>query len=121
MAAFIDSLITKTNPTPYHQLVVLSQLMINNGLYNMWAIADDSSPLHTLPDVTVDGAGGLPDGQLKAPIIRLHVASMDGPQLWYYVNFDSGTLKLYDTEKNDTMKSWDVSGWSFAFPVVICQ
>ncbi|KDQ56882.1 hypothetical protein JAAARDRAFT_79271 [Jaapia argillacea MUCL 33604] len=108
--AFTQSLVHKTDPNPYNQLIVQSQKMINDAFYNMWAIADTGSPLLSL-DVTVTGVGNL-SGDLDAPSLSLHVTSST-PQLYFFVAFTSGTLTL------DTNKTWNVAGWKFSFPVKI--
>ena len=57
-------------------------------------------------------------GQLNAPSIQLHVTTLF-PQLYFYLNFSSGTMSLYEsTDPNDnTMKHFDMTGWVFVFPV----
>jgi len=106
---FTQSLFNNTDPTPYRQLIVLSEKMINDGFYNMWAIADDGSPLLSV-DIDVTNVGSL-SGDLDAPSLSLHVTSVD-PQLYFIVTFTNGTLTL-----DATTKSWDVTGWIFSFPV----
>jgi hypothetical protein len=118
--AFTTSLVEKTNPNPYHQLIVLSQYMINNAFFNMWAISDPASPIRSC-DMKIRGGGSL-KGDLAAPMISLNVTSLD-PQLYYLLCFQSGKLDLYVSEDpdDDTMKHWDVSKWVLAFPVSIAQ
>ncbi|PVF91370.1 hypothetical protein CPB86DRAFT_770749 [Serendipita vermifera] len=100
-----------TNPTPYHQLIVQSQRMINDAFWNMWAIADQNSPLHSL-EVNVDNVGGL-KGKLDAPVLSLKVTS-SVPNLYFLVTFKSGELKL-----NTSDKTWTTNAWVFSFPVNI--
>jgi len=115
---FTNSLVYKTSPIPWHQLLVLSQSLIDDAFWNMWAISDPTSPIKTF-NMTVRGGGSMA-GQLDAPQISLNVTSLI-PQLYYLLKFQSGTLTLYtsDDPNDPTEKEWDVSGWVLAFPVTI--
>lgn len=115
---FTYSFVNKTNPSPYHQILALSQNMINNAFENMWLIADEDSLLHSF-DVK-NRSGEYLKGKIKAPKVTLHVTSLD-VQLHYLLQFDSGSLLLYvsDDPNDNTQKSWDVTGWIFAFPISI--
>lgn len=117
---FLQSQVNKTNPDPYQQIVVLSQATINDTLYNMWLLAPDDSPLLAFKE-KIRGAGSI-DTKLAAPKISLQVTTAD-PQLYYLLEFESGTLELYvsNDDDDDTKKSFDVSGWVFAFAVKICK
>ncbi|KAH8586883.1 hypothetical protein B0O99DRAFT_748021 [Bisporella sp. PMI_857] len=120
-AAFEYSFVYKTDPNPYHLLLVQSQLMINQAFHNMWAIADDDSPIHKF-DVKVDGVGNA-KGDLDAPAVELHVTSAK-PQLYFKLLLISGTLTLYtneDISKDASTKTWDMAGWIFTFPVNIAS
>lgn len=117
--AFSTSYVYKTNPNPYHELVVQSQKMINDALYNMWAVADSGSPLLSL-SLEVKNVGSI-DASLNEPTVRLNVTT-SSPQLYFFVTFSSGTLKLYtadDPTTDPSTKTWDITGWKFAFPVTI--
>lgn len=120
MSAFTQSQVYKTNPNPYDQIIVLSQATINESFANMWAIAPDDSPLLSFAKTQRDGQ--YINGTLAAPRISLQAQQRDLQLLYYYLNFDSGTLKLYvsDDSNDSTMTEFDISGWIICFPVRIC-
>lgn len=93
--AFNQSLVYKTNPDPWHQLVILSQSMINDAYWNMWAISDASSPIHKI--AMKDRAGDTLTAKLEAPEVLVNVLNLS-PQLWYILKFASGTMDLYTTD-----------------------
>ncbi|OJD34159.1 uncharacterized protein BKCO1_25000113 [Diplodia corticola] len=109
-----SSFFDNTNPEPFDQIVVQSQKMVNNALWNMWALSDDDSPVRGV-DVAVPGFGRI-SGSLSAPSVTLHVESTS-PTLYFLVPFSSGTLQLGP----DSSHSWKVDGWVFAFPVEVAS
>lgn len=112
-----DFFVELTDPTPYHQLIIQSQKMINDAFFNMWTIADADSALHKL-NINVDKVGTL-EGDLDPPVISLNVTSSD-PQLYFLVTFTSDTTgQLTLDTSTTTTKSWDVKGWVFSFSVNI--
>jgi hypothetical protein len=127
-AAYTQSLIGKTNPSPYGQAVFLSQTMINAALANMWSLAGDSSPLKTFKR-RIRGCGTI-DVKLKEPVVQLQATTVD-PQLYLLLSFKSGTLELYTSDDNDVedgdegdgeddaTKTWDTKDWVFGFSVKI--
>lgn len=117
--AFTSSFVNRTNPSPYHQALVLSQAMINNAFENMWFVAEEDSNLHNV-NMSIRGAGNL-RAKILAPKIAIQVTTLN-PQLYYLLQFESGKLWLYlsNDESDDSKKEWDVAGWVFAFPVSIC-
>jgi len=114
---FVHSFVELTDPTPYHQLIIQSQKMINDAFFNMWTIADADSALHKL-NINIDKVGTL-EGDLDPPVISLNVTSSD-PQLYFLVTFTSDTTgQLTLDTSTTTTKSWDVKGWVFSFSVNI--
>ena len=117
---FTISQTRRTNPDPYDQIFVLSQKTINEALDNMWAIAPDDSPLLSFHFSPPHSAASL-DCTLGAPVVKLQVTNQQNPQLYYYLNMQSGALKLYISDASDDLKTFDVTDWSIAFPVKICE
>jgi hypothetical protein len=117
--SFNSSFVNKTNPSPYGQIIVLSQGMINRAFKQMWKLADDDSPLKTFTKNLRDGSM---DVKLKAPSVHIHVTTPD-PLLYFLMSMKSGSLTLYTSEDADdnTTKTWDVTDWIFAFSVTIAQ
>lgn len=118
--AFNTSYVWNTNTGSYHQLVVQSQKLIKDALYNMWARADSDSALCQL-NVEVEDVGSIDEAELNQPVIRLHPTS-NSPQLYYLLTFGAGTLSLtykYSSTSETNTKTWDMTDWIFAFPVSI--
>lgn len=142
---FKKSYVDKSNPSPYHLVVMQSQQMINNAFSNMWTRSlpkekkkkedadndsdsssssdneednEQASHLHNL-DVEVAKRGTL-HASLLAPEIIIHVTSST-PQLYYLVKFKSGTMKIRFTSQDviSKQKTFDVADWVVAFPVNI--
>jgi hypothetical protein len=132
---FQDSYVKNTNPSPYHLVVMQSQKMTNDALWNLWQLTqvdeDDSdfdedrsfdyelaSMLHYVSFGVYPG--GYIDAYLKAGEIVVHVTS-GTPQLYYQASFESGTLEVHTNTdiKNLESKEWDVTNWRIAFPVNI--
>jgi hypothetical protein len=111
---FIDSLTNKTSPVPYDQVIVLSQKIINDSFYNMWVLADDTSPIRSINLKTRDGQ--TLTGKLKAPTIIVNVVDYTY-MLYFQWNFNSGSMTLYTTDNpNDpTTKTFDLTNWVVAF------
>ena len=117
-AAYISSLIEKTNPEPYEQIIVLCQKMINEAFNNMWMLADDDSPLSHFK--YKNRAGEYIDTDLGPPKVQL-VVTTDDPQLYYLLAMSQGSLKIYTTDDADDPADieWTIDGWIFAFSVKI--
>jgi hypothetical protein len=116
---FTSSLVGKTNPSPYNQAIILSQIMIDNAFYNMWLLADDDSPLRKFKK-KLKGSDESIDVKLAAPTIQLQVTTID-PQLYFMLNIKSGSVTLYasDDDDDDTTDTWDTTDWVVAFSVKI--
>ena len=117
-AAYISSLIEKTNPEPYEQIIVLCQKMINEAFNNMWMLADDDSPLSHFK--YSNRAGEYINTDLGPPKVQLVVTTED-PQLYYLLAMRKGSLKIYTTDNPDDPADieWAIDGWVFAFSVKI--
>ena len=117
-AAYIKSLIEKTNPEPYEQIIVLSQKMINAAFHNMWILADDKSPLRHVNQK--NRAQEFIETDLGPPKVQLQVTT-DDPELYYLLKMTKGSLKIYTTnDPNDqTAIEWQIKDWVFAFSVKI--
>lgn len=117
-AAYTLSLIEKTNPEPYEQIIVLCQKMINEAFHNMWILADDDSPLTHFKYQTRSGEYIKTD--LGPPKVQLQVTTQD-PQLYYLLAMNKGSLKIYTTDDPDNPADieWLIKDWVFAFSVKI--
>ena len=117
-AAYVSSLIEKTNPEPYEQIIVLCQKMINEAFNNMWMLADDDSPLSHFN--YKNRAGEYIDTDLGPPKVQL-VVTTDDPQLYYLLAMSKGSLKIYTTDDPDDPADieWAIDSWVFAFSVKI--
>lgn len=120
-AAFNASLIGKTNPHNYHQIIFLSQDMINKAFHNMWLrsepkVNEEAPPLWAFKqNIRSESI----DIKLKAPTVKLMVTTRGKPQLYFMMNIKSGTITTYVSNDSDDMKSFDVTDWSFGFGVNI--
>jgi len=111
---FIDSLTNKASPVPYDQAIFLSQKTINDAFYNMWLLADPTSPVRSINIKTRDGE--TLQGALNAPTVIVNVVDFSY-MLYFQWNFKSGQMSLFTTDNpNDpTMKTFDVTNWIVAF------
>lgn len=109
------SQVHETNPNPYHQIIILSQTMVNSALEDMYFAADSDSPLVKFE---LELLVGNINAVLDAPRVSLQVTSQE---LYYFVRFESGTMELRTSQssKDTSTKTFDVSGWEIAFPVRI--
>lgn len=114
------SLINQTDPSPYAQVIVLAQSMINDAFQNMWILADDDSPMKHFKKAS--RGGDSLDVYLGAPNVSLQVTTRD-PELYYYLVMNSGKVKLYlsDDPDDDSNVEWPVNNWVFAFSVKISK
>ena len=115
---YIASLVGRTNPEPYKQIIVLCQKMINNAFNNMWLLADDDSPLSHFEYKNRSSEYMKTD--LGAPEIQLQVTTED-PQLYYLLKMSSGSLKIFtsDDPNDPSAIDWTIKDWIFAFSVKI--
>ena len=106
-AVYTSSLIDKTNPEPYEQIIVLSQKMINAAFHNMWMLADVKSPLLHLNQR--NRAQEFIETDLGPPKIELQVTTQD-PQLYYLLKMTKGGLKIYTTNdpQNEAAIEWQI-------------
>lgn len=113
-----ESLVAKTNPDPYDQIIVLCQKMINEAFRNMWCLASDESPLSHFE--YVDRMDQYIKTSLGAPRVELQVTNAD-PQLYYCMTMTNGSLKIFTTNdsKKDDHIEWQIQNWVFAFSVQI--
>jgi hypothetical protein len=118
-SGYLSSLIDKTDPSPYEQVIVLSQTVVNDAFHNMWLIAPEGSPLTKL-DYT-NRSGEYLKSDLGPPKVQLHVTSSD-PLLYYMLSMKKGSLKIYTTDdpSDPSDIEWDIKDWIFAFSVTIC-
>lgn len=116
--AYEKSLVEKTNPEPYDQIIVLSQKVVNEAFHNMWILAPDKSPLTYFK--YEDRARQYIKTDLGAPRVELQVTRAD-PQLYYRMAMTKGSLKIFKTTDpdNDDHVEWQIQDWSFAFSVQI--
>lgn len=106
-----------TSPAPYHQIIVLSQKVINAGFKNMWKIAqgDDDSPLKHFKKIF---HGEYIDSDVGAPSVELHVESHE-PMLYFLLSLTKGELAVYKSDTSEDLFTWDIKNWVLAFNVVI--
>ncbi|KAI5926245.1 hypothetical protein F4810DRAFT_656079 [Camillea tinctor] len=119
MTSSQDSYVSDTSPIPYHQIIVLSQKVINAGFKNMWKIAqgDDNSPLkHFKKSIH----GEYIDSDVGVPSVQLHVKSRE-PMLYFLLSLTKGELAVYESDESENLLTWDINDWVLAFNVVIDQ
>ncbi|KAI1415786.1 hypothetical protein F5Y13DRAFT_155310 [Hypoxylon sp. FL1857] len=120
--AFTRSLIGKTDPSPYDQVIFLSQEMINKAFHHMWALTPKKNPppLRVFKQSYRTGDINI---TLDAPTIKLMVTTKQDPQLYFMLNINSGTIETYiSSDPNDnTKKKFDVAGWKFGFAVKLAS
>ena len=116
--SYVESLIAKTNPDPYDQIIVLCQKMINEAFHNMWSLAPDKSHLPHFE--YVDRASQYIRTSLGAPSVKLQVTKAD-PQLYYRMAMTNGSFRIFTTNdsRNDDHIEWQIRDWIFAFSVQI--
>ena len=117
-SSYTSSLIEKTNPEPYEQIIVLCQKLINDAFKNTWKLAEDGSPL--LHFKTSNRAQEHIETDLGPPKVRLQVTTQD-LQLYYLMSMTKGSLMIYTTQdvKNEDKIQWEIKDWVFAFSVKI--
>ena len=117
-ASYASSLIEKTDPEPYEQIIVLSQKMVNAAFNNMWMLADPKSPLLHLSQT--NRSQEFIETDLGPPKVELQVTTQD-PQLYYLLKMTKGNLKIFTTRdpNDDTAIEWQIKDWVFAFSVKI--
>ncbi|KAI0841843.1 hypothetical protein F5Y06DRAFT_258375 [Hypoxylon sp. FL0890] len=120
--AFTRSLIGKTDPSPYDQVIFLSQEMINKAFHNMWALTPKKNP-PPLREFKKSYRTGDIDIKLDPPTINLMVTTKQDPQLYFMLNMKSGTIETYVSSDpaDDTKKKFDVTGWKFGFSVKLAS
>ncbi|KAI1143197.1 hypothetical protein F5Y05DRAFT_367832 [Hypoxylon sp. FL0543] len=120
--AFTRSLVEKTNPDPYNQVIFLSQEMINKAFHNMWALTPKKNP-PPLREFKKSYRTGDIDIKLDPPTINLMVTTKQDPQLYFMLNMKSGSIKTYVSSDpdDDTKKKFDVTGWKFGFAVKLAS
>ncbi|KAF4294669.1 hypothetical protein CNMCM8686_002446 [Aspergillus fumigatus] len=119
MASSQDNFVSKTNPDPYDQIIVLSQKVINAGFKNMWKLAqgDDDSPLtHFKKSIH----GEYIEADVGIPSVKLHVESRE-PMLYFLLALKNGEMAVYESDDSDTLFKWDIKDWVLAFNVVISK
>ncbi|OTA84420.1 hypothetical protein M434DRAFT_400466 [Hypoxylon sp. CO27-5] len=120
--AFTRSLVQRTNPSPYDQVIFLSQEMINKAFHNMWALTPKRNP-PPLREFKKSYRTGDIDIKLDPPTIKLMVTTKQDPQLYFMLNMKSGTIATYVSSDpdDDTKKTFDVTGWKFGFAVKLAS
>ncbi|KEY75552.1 hypothetical protein BA78_0796 [Aspergillus fumigatus] len=119
IASSQDNFVSRTNPDPYDQIIVLSQKVINAGFKNMWKLAqgDDDSPLtHFKKSIH----GEYIEADVGIPSVKLHVESRE-PMLYFLLALKNGEMAVYESDDSDTLFKWDIKDWVLAFNVVINQ
>ncbi|RFU77336.1 hypothetical protein TARUN_4888 [Trichoderma arundinaceum] len=119
----MGSYINSTDPTPFDQIIVISQKVINESFQNMWELAqldDAASPLKHF-ERSVRGGDYLKT-DIGAPSVQLQVTTKD-PMLYFMLRMTSGSLLLYLTNNpdDDSHIQWDIDNWVFAFSVTISR
>lgn len=115
----LDSYVSDTSPLPYHQIIVLSQKVINAGFKNMWKIAqgDDDSPLKHIKQSI---HGEYIDSDVGAPSVQLHVESRE-PMMYFLLSLTKGELAVYESDESEDLFKWDIKDWVLAFNVDISK
>ncbi|KAF3148516.1 hypothetical protein TWF594_000927 [Orbilia oligospora] len=116
MPDFTTSQIRDTDPSPYDQIFLVTQDTINKTFKNMWALADQSSPLVKF---NYKSHGQYLGGDLDAPEIELSIYGQNSVQLYYHLKFLTGQMELYIDPDSDDTKDFSLVGWDIVFPVVI--
>lgn len=116
----MGNIFSSTDPSPYDQVIILSQKTINDSFKNMWELAqlDDDSPLKHFK-IKIRG-GSFLEVDIGQPSVELCVTVSD-PMLYFKLKMASGKLKLYlsDDDEDESAVEWDVKNWVFAFSVTI--
>ncbi|KAK6510177.1 hypothetical protein TWF481_004890 [Arthrobotrys musiformis] len=107
-----------TNPSPYDQIFLVTQDTVNKTFRNMWALADQSSPLVKF---NFKSHGQHLGGDLDAPEVELNVYGQNSVQLYYHLKFLTGEMELYIDADSDDTKRFSLEGWDIVFPVVIAS
>jgi hypothetical protein len=105
----------------FHQIVAVSQDLINTSLWSLWTDEEkEDEPAKfqvVLPDMSEIGM----TGKMRPPTIELFQdASNDGhpPRLYFNLNFDSGKFDYYAGFGPDaTKKTADIEKWKLVFRV----
>ena len=119
--AYKSSLIGKTNPEPYEQIIVVCQKMINDAFTNMWSVSQLIDPNSSLVHFKQSfRSGDKIEVDLGPPEVQLQIVPQD-PQLYYLLKMENGSLFLYTTEdaNNNAHIEWSIKNWVFAFSVKI--
>ncbi|KAF3200180.1 hypothetical protein TWF191_002816 [Orbilia oligospora] len=116
MPDFTTSQIRDTDPSPYDQIFLVTQDTINKTFKNMWALADQSSPLVKF---NYKSHGQYLTGDPDAPEIELSIYGQNSVQLYYHLKFLTGQMELYIDPNSDDTKDFSLVGWDIVFPVVI--
>lgn len=113
-----DGYIKLTDPNPYHQVIVVSQKVINNGFKNMWNLAKMNPDPSPLKHFKQSSHGESLESDIGIPSVRLQVTSTD-PMLYFMLSLKEGKLILFKSEDGDDTFQWDIKDWTFAFSVAI--
>lgn len=119
MSSSQDTYVSNTSPLPYHQIIVLSQKVINAGFKNMWKLAqgDLDTPLKHFKK-TIHGE--YIDSDVGVPSVEIHVESRE-PMLYFLLSLTKGKLAVYSSDTSDDLLKWDIKDWVLAFNVVISE
>lgn len=123
--AFENSLIDKSSPEPWNQLIALSRETINEGLKDLYEVTKAKDPMST-PVCHIDLKSRTSDAHLIANLNPSQVipnvdysGPADDPEkvpmLYFQWNFESGTLTLPADYVGTDTKIFDVRGWKVAF------
>ncbi|KAL6901483.1 hypothetical protein GGI43DRAFT_433629 [Trichoderma evansii] len=119
----MSSYINSTDPTPFDQIIVVTQKVINASFQNMWELAqldDQDSPLKHFEESMRGGDYLKVD--IGAPSVQLQTTTSD-PMLYFMLKMTSGSVLLYlsSNPNDDSNINWEINDWTFAFSVKIAN
>lgn len=117
----MGSYINSTDSSPWDQMIVVSQKVINESFQNMWQLAqldDAASPLKHYERTT--RAGEYLKFDVGVPSVQLQTVPKD-ELLYFMLRMTGGSCFIYltDDENDDTHIDWEINDWVFAFSVDI--
>lgn len=116
----MTSYINSTDSSPWDQMIVLSQKVINDSFQNMWEKAqlDGDSPLSHYE--RTNRSQEYLKFDVGAPTVELQVVPKD-QLLFFKLHMKSGSCFIYLSEdpNDDRSIDWQINDWVFAFSVSI--
>ncbi|KAL7910308.1 hypothetical protein GGI35DRAFT_479170 [Trichoderma velutinum] len=119
----MGSYINSTDASPWDQMIVISQKVINESFKNMWEVAqldDATSPLKHYERTT--RAGEYLKFDVGVPSVELQTVPKD-QLLYFMLRMTGGSCFIYlsDNQDDDSHINWQINDWVFAFSVSIAQ